>query len=372
LKPVAITGLGAVCGYGLGAEALMDGLCSGRTAIGEPPVWAGRGPTATVSDHGRTSTEIAILVAEEATRDLDTAEGLAVVGASTSSDMVIGEEAFRQVLFEEPLAKPDEYLWAQLCARPSERVHRSLGADGPRISLSTACTSGACAVGIAADLLHTGRAKKVLAFGADVLCRISYFGFHSLGVYSQAPCRPFDKARGGMNIGEGAGALLLEPLDDALARGATPLALLAGYGNTSDAHHLTAPHPEGDGARRAVQGALGGIDPERVDHVNAHATATLLNDAMEAMVLSELPRASVTAMKGAVGHTLGAAGALEAVATVLSVVQERVPPVVGLEDPEFDLDFVREPREERVDCALSVNFAFGGHNAALLVQRWAP
>ncbi len=372
MKPIAITGLGAISGYGLGTDALMDGLCSGRTAIDEPPDWAGRGPVSVVSGPQRTATDIAILAAEEATTGLDTAKGLAVVGASTSSDMIIGEEAFRQVLFEEPLPKPDEYLWAQLCARPSERVYRTLGATGPRISLSTACTSGTCAVGIAADLLHTGRAKKVLAFGADVICRISYFGFHSLGVYSPRPCRPFDRERSGMNIGEGAGALLLEPLDDALARGATPLALFSGYGNTSDAHHLTAPHPEGDGARRAVRSALAGIDPERVDHVNAHATATLLNDAMEAGVLADYPGASVTALKGAIGHTLGAAGALEAVSTVLSIVEDRVPPVIGLEDSEFDLDFVRETRECRVDCALSVNFAFGGHNAALRVERWAP
>jgi len=372
MRPIAITGLGAITGFGAGTDVLMDGLCAGRTAIGAGPDWGGRGPAAMIPGERVTSTEIALLAAEQATTGLDSGQGLAVVGASTSSDMIIGEEAFRQVLFEEPLAKPDEYLWAQLAARPAERVHRMLGATGPRISLSTACTSGTCAIGIGADLIETGRATKVLAFGADVICRISYFGFHSLGVYSEEPCRPFDRHRAGMNIGEGAAALLLEPLADALARGATPLALLGGYGNTSDAHHLTAPHPEGDGARRAMLAAMGDLPPEDIDHVNAHATATRLNDQMEAGVLSELPNASVTALKGAVGHTLGAAGALEALVTVLTLQQGRVPGVVGCQDPEYALDLVRETRETRVDHALSANFAFGGHNAVLRLDRWQP
>jgi 3-oxoacyl-[acyl-carrier-protein] synthase II len=372
MTPIAITGLGAVSAYGLGVDALMDGLCAGVSAIGVGPSWGGRGPAAMIPGKPTTSIEIAILAADQATQGLDTGIGLAVVGASTSSDMVIGEEAFRQVLFEEPLAKPDDYLWAQLAARPAEHVHRRLGATGPRISLSTACTSGTCAVGIAADLLQTGRAKRALAFGADVICRISYFGFHSLGVYSQAPCKPFDRSRDGMNIGEGAAALLLEPLADALARGAKPLALLRGYGNTSDAHHLTTPHPEGAGARRAIQGALGDLPAERIDHINAHATATRLNDQVEASVLACLPGASVTALKGAVGHTLGAAGALEAVVTILAMQQERIPPIIGCQDPEYDLDLILETREARIEHALSANFAFGGHNAVLRLQRWAP
>jgi len=372
MGPIAITGLGAVSGYGPGVDALMDGLCSGQTAIGVGPTWGGRGPASMIPGPPKTSTDIALLVAEQASRGLDSAKGLAVVGASTSSDMIIGEEAFRQVLFEEPLEKPDEYLWAQLAARPTERVHRWLGATGPRISLSTACTSGTCAIGIGVDLIEVGRADKVLVFGADVICRISYFGFHSLGVYSQNPCRPFDRKRSGMNIGEGAGAMILEPLEDALARGVKPLAVLAGYGNTSDAHHLTSPHPEGDGARRAMLAAMGDLTPDQVDHVNAHATATRLNDAMEASVLSELPQASITAAKGAIGHALGAAGALEAVATVMAIQQQRIPPIVGCSDPEYELDLVLETREARIDHALSANFAFGGHNAVLRMDRWRP
>ncbi len=372
MGPIAITGLGAVSGFGVGVDALMEGLCAGKTAIGPGPEWGGRGPAAMVPGDQHTTTHIAQLVAAQATRGLDSGEGLAVVGASTSSDMIVGEEAFRQVLFEEPLAQPDEYLWAQLAARPAERVHRQLGATGPRISLSTACTSGTCAIGIGVDLLRTGRATKVLAFGADAICRISYFGFHSLGVYSQEPCRPFDRGRSGMNLGEGAGAMLLEPLAQALARDAPVIAVVGGYGNTSDAHHLTAPHPQGDGARRALRAAMGDLPAGRVDHVNAHATATRLNDEMEAGVLAELPRASVTAIKGAVGHTLGGAGALEAVVTALTIAQERIPPVVGCSDPEFDLDLVLETREARLDHALSANFAFGGHNAVLRIDRWQP
>jgi len=228
-------------------------------------------------------------------------------------------------------------------------------------------------VGTAAGWLRLGHCDVALVVGTDALCQTTVAGFGSLGVYAPEPTRPFDAHRQGMNIGEAAGALLLEPLNAALARGATPLAVVSGYGNTSDAHHLTAPDPSASGAVAAIREALGGLDPERVGYVNAHATGTLLNDEMEALAISQtVPQAAVSGIKGGIGHTLGAAGAVEAVITTLALHHSRLPPNVGCHTPGFDLDLVTNTRVAPISHALSVNFAFGGHNAALLLSRVHP
>jgi 3-oxoacyl-(acyl-carrier-protein) synthase len=188
-----------------------------------------------------------------------------------------------------------------------------------------------------------------------------------------AASRPFDVDRDGFVIGEGSGILVLEREDDARARGATIRALLAGYGASADAHHMTAPEPNGDGARQALLSALSdaGLGAADIDHVNAHGTSTPLNDAVEGKVLRELlgGHATVTSTKGVVGHALGAAGAIEAALTTLTVQTGMVPPTANLEsqDPEVDLDVVaKSARPQRVDVAVSNSFGFGGQNAVLV------
>jgi 3-oxoacyl-[acyl-carrier-protein] synthase II len=372
---IAITGLGAISALGRGVEPLFEALCAGRSGLVGAPVWGERGPAGMLAGgQDRRSSALALEACREALGEAAPPEGLAVVGATTSADMRAAEPAWRALAQGEPPPEPEAFVWPQLCHLPTQHVARALGTDGPRMSLSTACTSGACAVGVAADLLRLGRAPAALAFGVDALCDTTVHGFASLGLYDSQPCRPFHPERQGLNLGEGAGALLLEPLEAALARGAEPVAILAGYGNTSDAHRLTAPEPGGERAGAAIRMALGDWPAERVGWVCAHATGTPINDQTEAEVLiRELPHAAVAGIKGAVGHTLGAAGALEAVVTAMAVQQGRLPPHVGggQAAPE-GLNLLRTELRRPLDAAMSVNFAFGGHNTALLVSRWTP
>ncbi|MFH1466569.1 MAG: beta-ketoacyl synthase N-terminal-like domain-containing protein [Pseudomonadota bacterium] len=246
---IAVTGVGAVSALGRGAGVLFDALCERRDALSHAPLWDGRGPAAMLpGGEQRLSSELALVAAREALAGFDGLAGLAVVGATTSADMRAAEPAW-QALARGEAPDPERFVWPQLCHQPTQRVAAALGAGGLRLSLSTACTSGACAVGVAADLLRAGRAPAVLAFGADALCDTTVHGFGSLGLYDPEPCQPMSAGRKGLNLGEGAGALLLEPLEAALARGVRPLALIGGYGNACDAYRLTAPRPGGCGRR---------------------------------------------------------------------------------------------------------------------------
>ncbi len=360
---IAVTGLGAVSPLGRDPETLFARLCAGQSALSIVQGFPAKGPVAAL---GRrvTSSELALEVARQAMPDHRGGE-LAVVGASTSGDMSVGEKAFATRLRGEVLEDPSNLFFRQLCHAPTRAVAEALGAS-ISFTLSTACTSGLCAIGAAADLVHSGLVPMALAVGADALCDITLAGFGTLGVYAPEPCRPFDRERQGMNIGEGAGALLLEDLDHALARNAPILALLGRYSDTSDAHHLSAPHPEGEGAIRAIREVL----DCPVQYVNAHATAPRLTDESEALALAApLPEAAISGSKGAIGHTLGAAGVLEAVVAIGALRHQRLPPTVGCTDPEPELDIVLEAREAKIDAALTVNFAFGGNNAAAVFRR---
>lgn len=366
---IVVTGVGAVCALGDTADVVFAALCRGESGIRSR--WDGVGPVARVAGTSTGSSLAERAVAEALGAGVDP-DGLAVVGASTSGDLSLGEAAFGEQVRGEVVRNPGDYLWTQLCDRPTRRIANALGATGPVLTASTACTSGATAISIAADQVRSGRVRAAVAFGTDALCRTTTHGFASLGLHSAVGCRPFDIDRDGMCLGEGAAALLIERADDARARGARPLAVILGTGNTQDAHHLSTPDPSGGGAIRAMRRALADIDPADVGYVNAHGTGTVLNDAMEQLALgSVVPRAAVSSTKGATGHTLGAAGALEAVFAVLALRDGVLPPNVGLERPAFDLDWVRAARPARPSVVMSVNFAFGGHNTALVFGRVA-
>jgi 3-oxoacyl-[acyl-carrier-protein] synthase II len=254
-------------------------------------------------------------------------------------------------------------------------------ANGPSLAVGTACASGATAVGAARDLLRSGACDIVLAGASEsALTPTVMAGLAKMGALSrhrEAPehaGRPFDAERDGFVAAEGAGVLVLERAADARARGATVRALVQGYGATSDAHHATAPEPHGRGIEAALRLALedAGVSPGDVDHVNAHGTATPMNDAIEGRMLRRVLgiRPAVTSTKGVTGHALAAAGALEAAYTVLAVQHGTVPPTANLknQDPEIELDVVSgEPRDLRIQAAVSTSLGFGGHNAALVV-----
>jgi 3-oxoacyl-(acyl-carrier-protein) synthase len=373
-EEIAITRVGATCSVGETAPAVFAALCKGARSISPAP-WEGKGPVGRTQDSSDStlSSDLAIQVVQEATAGMALPDQVAVVGATTSGDMRVGEEAWFRQQQGQPLAVPTDFLWRQLAHGITQKVCQHLGTTGVRLTVSTACTSGAVAIGLAADLIRSGRAPAALAVGTDALCKLTLHGFGALGALSAEAAQPFDTDRSGLNLGEGAAALYLEPVHAAIAAGRTPLALLEGFGNTSDAHRLTAPDPTGDGARRAMVAALGAVPRDTVSYVCAHGTATRLNDAMEQEAIGTvLPGADFSSIKGAVGHTLGAAGALEAVVAILSLVHGQVPPNTGLTTPEPGPEPLSAGAPLQGDRTMSVNFAFGGHNTALLFRRWEP
>ncbi|MEU7040808.1 beta-ketoacyl-ACP synthase II [Streptomyces varsoviensis] len=264
-------------------------------------------------------------------------------------------------------------------------ISMRLGAQGPSRAQSTACASGADAVGAGMRMIAHGEADIVLAGGADAcVTGVDLAGSgnaRALSRRNDAPaeaCRPFDARRDGFVMSEGAAVLVLEAAEVADGRGATALAELTGYGASSDAHHWTAPHPEGRGACLAVEAALrdAGISGADVDYVNAHGTGTLLNDATEAAVLRKVlgdrvTRIPVSSTKSMTGHMIGAAGAVELVASILALRTGDVPPTINCDEPiEPDINFVphQAQHHERMRIALSNSFGFGGHNAVLVVR----
>jgi 3-oxoacyl-[acyl-carrier-protein] synthase II len=255
------------------------------------------------------------------------------------------------------------------------------GAQGPNLVTTTACASGTTAIGTARELIRTGRCDIVIAGGAEAaLTRPVLAGFTRMGALSgrvddpPAASRPFDGDRDGFVAAEGAGILVLERMEHAHARRANVRARVVGYGASADAHHATAPDPTGDGVEKALRMALhdAGIEPREVDHVNAHGTSTLLNDVTEAKALRRVfsARPAVTSIKGVTGHSLGAAGAIEAACTVLSIEQGTIPPTANLDrqDPNIDLDVVSgTPRRQRISMAATNSLGFGGQNAVLVL-----
>ncbi len=273
--------------------------------------------------------------------------------------------------------RPSALVGAPISAS-ADVVARVLDIAGPRLTVSTACSSSAMALGVALDWIRLGHGDVVVAGGTESLCMTVFAGFNALHALSPEPCRPFDRHRSGLSLGEGAAVLVLEDAEHAAQRGARIHAELLDYGASADAHHLTAPHPEARGAvlamRRALAGA--GLEPYDIDYVNAHGTGTPLNDTSEVAALHTVfdgcSRAlAVSSTKAAVGHTLGAAGAVEALVTVLAVRDGFVPPTLALEVPEDDaLDFVRgSSRAAPVHFALSNSYGFGGNNTSLVIGR---
>lgn len=261
----------------------------------------------------------------------------------------------------------------------TDRVAQRFGLEGIKSTITTACSSAANAMGYASDVIAAGLADAVVTGGSDVLARLTYGGFNSLRSVDPDPCRPFDRERRGLSIGEAAGILVFEEEEHARRRGATILADFLGYGVTSDAFHMTAPDPSGTAGGRTIRAALeeARVDAADVDYVNAHGTATPQNDSAETAALKsalgdrakEIP---VSSIKSMIGHCLCASGAIEAIATVMTVREGRIPPTIHYEnpDPACDLDYVpNEAREHPVSIALSNSFAFGGNSSVVVIGR---
>ena len=299
------------------------------------------------------------------------AAGQAMAGHTHPPDAIIMGTTTGGILTTEHLLRNSEtgsksYRYHGLTT-VAEELARQLDCTGPVITVSTACSSGTAAIGIALALLRSGRATRVLAGGVDSLCRLTYFGFHSLQLVDPEGARPMDVGRRGMSVGEGAAMLLLstEKPDD-------PLAEISGCGLSCDAYHAAAPHPEGRGAIMAMQAALddAGIRPEEIDYINLHGTGTPDNDQAESRAVMSLFETlpPVSSIKGATGHSLAAAGAIEAVVAALAVSRSLLPANTGCLEPDPEL--IRPlltPRTTSVSAVLSNSFGFGGNNGSLVI-----
>ena len=397
---VAITGLGAVTALGGDVSALAAGVAEGRCGIGPltlfphqgrsavagqvPEIGAAAGlAPATVRRLSRAD-RFALVAAGQACDSAGLGAGLrreaALYVGATTGGMRETEEAYRRWRAGAGRRLRLSRLLGTPVSTPAAAVSQALGVFGPRLTFSTACSSSALAVAAAAEAIARGRARVAVVVGTDQLCRVTYAGFDALQALDPEPCRPFDRDRRGLSLGEGAAALVLEDAAHARARGARVRAVVLGHATTTDAHHVTAPHPEGAGALRALGAALAhaGVLPEVVDYVNAHGSGTRQNDEVEVAVLravfgARLARLPVSSSKSQVGHCLGAAGAIEAAICVLALEEGLLPPTVNLREPEpawADLDLVPAAGRRRpLGVAVSSSYGFGGHNVTLVLGR---
>ena len=402
MTSVAITGLGALTPLGPDVAALDSGLLEGRSGVRllDAPEFAELPSrlAATVDLEGRLDRvearrldrvqQVALVAAREAWADAGSpgVEGdrlAVVIGSGIGGALTLLDQ--ERVLREKGPRSVSPHLVPMLMPNgPAATVGLELGARAGVHCPVSACASGAEALAVALELLRSGRADVVVAGGAEACVHpLPLAGFAQMRALStrhdapEAASRPYDKGRDGFVLGEGAGVLVLETVEHAAARGARVHGHLAGAGLASDAHHVTAPDPTGTGAARSITAALrdAGIGPDEVGHINAHATSTPLGDLAEARALNLAlgsARPPVTAPKSCTGHLLGAAGAVEAIASVLALKSGRVPAVRNLDDPDdgADLDVVRTvARAHQHDVALSTSFGFGGHDVSLVLTR---
>ena len=384
-RRVAVTGLGAISCAGVGVDALWQALQSSTPPaskrIGDFDASHLGGP----KELRRLDpfTLYGLMAAQEAW-DQSGLEGPIVDGGSLVTTGIGGLQTVLEqyrVLTEKGPDRVSPFMVPMMMPNAATAaVSMRYGLGGPAETVTTACAAGTHAIGNAARLIASGRCSVVVAGGAEaVMVDIAEAGFKNMTALSnEGLSRPFDVNRNGFVMGEGAGILILEDWDHALARGATILAEVIGAASTADAHHITAPDPEGNGAVRCMELALSdaSITPEDVSHINAHGTSTPLNDLGESVAMSRVFTNGVppiTSIKGHLGHSLSAAGALEGVASVLTLLNQVIPPTAGTTevDPAIGLDVVLgSPRKADVEVVLSNSFGFGGHNGSVIFRRF--
>jgi 3-oxoacyl-[acyl-carrier-protein] synthase II len=298
---------------------------------------------------------------------------LTIVG-TTSGGMTFGEDYYRALHSRGSLRRAASLIANYTPQKAIMDAQEALGISAPCQVIANACASGTNAIGHAFECVRSGRYQQVLTGGYDAISELVFVGFDSLQASTPEKCRPFDNARTGMVLGEGAAVLALENFESAEARGAHILAEVIGYGLSTDNHHLTQPDPSGSGARRAMEQALESakLSAREIDYINAHGTATTFNDAAEGKAIAELfGRVPISSTKGMMGHSLGAAGAIEAVISILALRDQLLPPNINFReaDPGLDLDIVaNNSRPARIGTVLSNSFGFGGTNASLILR----
>ncbi len=398
---VVVTGAGVITALGAGWKLNAAGFRAGRKAFRPVTLFDVSGQRAKSAAEIDLPSELPkTLLSTKAANRLDRAgrflliaahecwtqagwnpgENIPVMLGTTSGAMSCGEEYLVHAI-----SKPSSQR-KQATRVMQYQLHRqglelcnAFGFAGTVTVISNACASGSNAIGHAFQLIRGGAASRVFTGGYDAICRLTFAGFDSLQALSTTTCRPFDAARDGLTLGEGAAMLALESLENAQKRGAEILGEIIGYGATTDIHHLTQPHPNGDAALGAMNAAcaMAGVTPEQVDYVNAHGTATPQNDVTEAAAINRWAGARaaslpVSSTKASIGHLLGAAGAVEAVVCLMALQGQWQPPetAIGTVDPACHFKVVREPTDAKLEIALSNSFGFGGANATLVMRRW--
>ncbi len=399
---IAITGIGMICALGDRRETVWARMLDGHCGIGPVTLFDTEGYRSRIAAEAdlsgvqthftpyqrrrwSRSDLMGVVASAEALEDaglldsgIDTTRVGVLLGAGTG-DLVRNESYYFTMRREGLDSARPTWIHNHFSSTPVDVVAAHFGLEGMRSCLMAACSSSTIAIGQAVDAIRRGRIDAALAGGTDALARLTFAGFNALRLMDPQPCRPFDAGRQGMNIGEGAAVLVLEDWARATRRGAHIYAELAGYSFTCEAHHPTAPEPEGQAIAATIRAALddASVDPGEVTHVNAHGTATPQNDKAEARGVRVVfgDRAAsmpVTSLKSMFGHCLGAAGAMEAAALALSIDRGVIPPTINhhTTDPECPVDLVaNQAREVAVPCAVSTSLAFGGNDSALVLRQ---
>ena len=396
---MCITGIGLVTPLGSDPEVFFSGLLEGRSGVAAVRSF----DTSALPNHvgcevgdlavpdgirdrilGGRCCEFAAIVADQALKNAgldgryDGTGDLAVVVGTTMGDV----SRFEQERAAHPNNPADDADVQTLLSRPLDVMARTVagiyGLSGPVVTVPAACAAGNYALGLAASILERGEAKAAIAIGCEAFSRLAFVGFSRMRAMSGDACRPFSLGRPGLLLGEGAAGILLETEAVARARHAEPLAFLSGFGLSCDAFHITGPRQDGAGAAAAMEQSLrrAGLAPTDIDYLSAHGTGTALNDKMESVAIHKVfgdraRRVPVSSIKALIGHTLGAAGAIEAVASILALRHGVIPPTWNFveADPECDIDCVpNEPREAKLRHVLSNSYAFGGNNSSLVLS----
>ena len=407
---IVVTGIGLVTPVGLNSESTWNSLVEGRSGIDYISLFDAEGYESRIAGEVDNFDASAALGRKEAKRldrfsqfacvaalealehanlnmEKEDADRVGVlIGSGVGGIITISDQ--HKILLKRGPKRVSPFLVPMMLGdMASGQVSMMIGAKGPNFSTVSACATGADSIGEALEMIRRGRADVVIAGGTEAaICEIGVAGFNSCMALStrnedpQGASRPFDSDRDGFVLGEGAGILVLESLEHAEKRGANILAEMSGYGASSDAHHVTQPHPDGEGAARAMKWAIedAGITPDKVDYVNAHGTSTPLNDKYETIAMKRMYgdhayNLAISSTKSMTGHLLGAAGAIEAAFTVLAIKNDIVPPTINIEnpDPDCDLNYVpNTAKKQPVNVAMSNSLGFGGHNASLVFERF--
>jgi len=392
---VAIVAAGIVSPLGFGLDETVESLrgardcvtpvtqfnvdqCRCKTAgqVGDERLLAGRRNGRQTRRLHRASHMMIRALEEALSQDSQFEPDLTVIG-TTSGGMSFGQDYYRLLRQHRDLRHSASLIANYPPQKAVIDAQDAFGISAPCQIIANACASGTNAIGHAFECVRSGRYERVLTGGYDALSELVFVGFDSLQASTPEKCRPFDRDRSGMVVGEGAAILALENLERARSRGARVLAEITGYGISTDNHHLTQPDPSGSGPRQAMEQALNSarISAKTIDYINAHGTATPFNDAAEGKAIVQLfDQVSVSSTKGMMGHALGAAGAIEAIFCLLALRHQFLLPNINYRTPDVDVDLnivANESRPARINVVLSNSFGFGGTNASIVIQKFA-